>query len=263
MQRPGRTTSNAWISATLSRPDAQQRLFCFSYAGAGAAAYRGWSTDAHEGLDICAIQLPGRENRLRETPLHSIRELVESIAKAILPLLDRPFAFFGHSLGALLAFETARELRRVGAASPTTLFVSACRAPQLPWPHPPVRHLEDLDLLTEVNRRYGSVPSVILADAELRGLLTPALRADMTLVETYTYIEEMPFAFPIVAFGGDTDPMVSHEALAQWNLQTTDEFQHHTVTGDHLFLQTARQTLLNNIERSLGLGTRDVSPAAR
>lgn len=252
MPWPGNTT---WISAATPKPDAFARLFCFSYAGAGASAFRGWGAAASEQLEVCTVHLPGRETRLREPAIAELPELVTFIAEAIEPWADRPFALLGHSLGALLAFETARALRERNAPHPETLFVSACRAPHLPWPHAPVRYLDDVALLTEVNRRYGSVPDVIIADVELRELLTPALRADMTLVETYIHEQGLPLAFPVVAFGGDTDPMVSHEALTEWAAHTTGSFRHHTVSGDHLFLQTARRALLREIESSFGLET--------
>ena len=136
-----------------------------------------------------------------------------------------------------------------------SLFVSASRAPQLPWPHPPVRHLDDRALLTEVNRRYDSVPDVILADEELVRLLTPALRADMALVETYGYEAEAPFDFPITAFGGDADRMVRRSELEQWSAQTSAAFRLRMVSGGHLFLQANRSELLSDVRNTLGLSS--------
>jgi surfactin synthase thioesterase subunit len=256
--------SSKWIVVAKPRERAAARLFCFSHAGAGGSAYRGWSDAAPAELEICMIQLPGRESRLREPALTSLAEIVQPIVKALEPRTDVPFAFFGHSMGALVAFETARELRRVGGGSPVALFVSASRAPQLPWPHPPVRHLTDVELLTEVNRRYESVPDVIIQDAELRELLTPALRADMTLVETHAYQPENPFGFPVVAFGGDADRMVKRPELEQWRAHTADSFRLRMLSGDHLFLQARRQELLADIVETMGLHADQlVTPSAR
>jgi medium-chain acyl-[acyl-carrier-protein] hydrolase len=178
--------------------------------------------------------------------------LATTIANELEPLLDHPFAFYGHSLGAIVAFETARWLRHTGRALPNTLFVSASRAPHLPWPHPSVRHLNDVDLLNEIHRRYGSVPEIVLEDAELRGLLTPALRADMSLIETYRYEPEAPFAFPIFAFGGDTDHMVGHAEINEWGTQTSGPFHFRMLPGAHLFLQSRREELLEEISSALG-----------
>jgi medium-chain acyl-[acyl-carrier-protein] hydrolase len=253
MRHPDHRSSNRWIVAAESRPEAKIRLFCFSHAGAGTAAYRGWGRAAQPHLEVCTIQLPGRENRLREAPVTSLAELVQPLADSIQSASDRPFAFFGHSLGAIVAFETARQIRRCGGQLPMALFVSASRAPQLPWPHPPVQHLDDLELLAEVDRRYGSVPSVVLEDAELRQLLTPGLRGDMTLIENYRYEREAPFDIPVVAFGGDIDEMVRRPELEQWNEQTCKSFRLRILDGDHLFLQSKRQDLLEDIGGSLGL----------
>jgi medium-chain acyl-[acyl-carrier-protein] hydrolase len=253
MRHPDHSSSNRWIVAAGSKPEATVRLFCFSHAGAGGAAYRGWGGAAPLELEVCTVQLPGRENRLREAPFTSLTELVKALTDSLQSTNDRPFAFFGHSLGAIIAFETVRQLRRSGGPLPTTLFVSASRAPQLPWPHPPVQHMGDLELLNEVHRRYGSVPSLILEDVELRQLLTPALRADMTLIENYHYEMEAPFDFPIVAFGGDIDSMVGRSEIERWNEQTSKSFKLRMLDGDHLFLQTRCKDLLEDIGSALGL----------
>jgi surfactin synthase thioesterase subunit len=247
--------STRWIVAAKPRPNAVARLFCFSHAGAGGAAYRGWADAAPAELEVCTVQLPGRENRLRETPFTSLPDLSSVLSDAIQSSGALPFAFFGHSLGAIVAFETARRLRDEGLAGPKVLFVSASRAPQLPWPHSPVRDMSDLDLLHEVNRRYESVPDVILGDAELRELLTPALRADMTLVETYQHETGAPFEFPIFAFGGDDDRMVMRPELEQWNVHTSSTFKLRMLPGDHLFLPTRRKELLADIAHAMGIAS--------
>jgi medium-chain acyl-[acyl-carrier-protein] hydrolase len=235
------------MTVARPKPQAAVRLLCFSYAGVGASAYRGWGESAPPELELRFVQLPGRETRLREPAIASMDHLVPPLVHALEPATtDRPYALFGHSLGSLLAFETARALRRLGAAPPVALFVSASRAP-----HPPIRHLDDVALLAEVHRRYGSVPNVLIEDEELRELLTPALRADMSLVETYRYEAEAPFDFPIVAFGGEQDPTVGAAALEEWKHHTTGPFRRSAVPGDHLFLQSQRTTLLNAIAATL------------
>lgn len=253
MQPTDHKVSNKWIVAPQIRAEVVARLFCFPHAGAGGAAYRGWSDAAPREVEVNTVQLPGRENRLREAPFTSLVELARALVDNLPIGNDLPFAFFGHSLGAIIAFETIRQLRRSGKALPAALFVSASRAPQLPWPHAPVRQLGDVELLTEVHRRYGSVPEVILQDAELRELLTPTLRADMSVIETYRYEAEAPFEFPVVAFGGDTDRMVSPPELEGWREQTVGAFRLRMVAGDHLFLQSARGILLEEIGAVLGL----------
>src|SRR3984957_11813641 len=181
-----------WILRPCARPRARFRLFCFARAGGGASSFRGWPEDCHEEIEIALIQPPGRENRLREKPLQSMRTLVSSIATAMTEFLDRPYAVYGHSLGAKVAFETTRELRRRGLPQPVHLFAASSSGPGVAWAHPLLHHLEDFSLLREIDQRYGGVPQAVLADKELCALLIPALRADLSIVETYQYAEEPP-----------------------------------------------------------------------
>ncbi len=239
--------SNGWLVVAGARPSARYRLICFSPAGTGAASFRGWAELAPPWLEICTVQLPGRETRLREAPIGDLEVLVPQVVAAIRPSLDRPVAFYGHSLGSIIAFETARLLRRQGGPVPRAFFVGASRPPQLPWPDPPVRDLPDLELLQEVNRRYDSVPAVVMAEAELRELLTPALRADMSLIETYRYRPEMPFDFPLLVFGGDADRKVTAVDLAQWQDQTLGSFELRRFSDGHLFLLPRRRELVTAI----------------
>lgn len=257
MREPYHQISNGWIISARPKPDAEVRLYCFSHAGAGGAAYRGWAEAAPERLEVCTVHLPGREARLREEPYTSVHDMVAPLVQAletVRDLSERPFAFYGHSMGAVVAFETARELRRRDLPLPKALFIGASRAPQLGWPHAPVRQLEDMALLTEVHRRYGSVPAIIMEDAELRALLTPMLRADMSVVETYRLSPERSFEFPIVAFSGDRDPMVARADMEGWSEQTSGPFSLRSVPGEHIFLQTQREALLADIASALGVG---------
>jgi surfactin synthase thioesterase subunit len=248
--------SHRWIVTPKPRHHAAARLFCFPYAGVGSSAYRGWADAAPTHIEVCLIQPPGRENRLREAPLASIGSIVGKLIAELVPLgATTPFAFFGHSMGAVVAFETIRQLRRIGAPLPAALFVAASRAPQLAWPHPPVRHLDDVALLEVLNRRYGSVPRVVVDDPELRALLTPALRSDMAAVETYAYETEAPLDLPVFAFGGDEDRMVGRQELQHWNAQTTSSFRLRMMPGTHLFTQERRDDLIADISAALSIAT--------
>ena len=242
-----------WIVIPKPRREPVARLFCFPHAGVGSGAYRGWADAAPEGLEVCLIQPPGRENRLREAPLKSVADIVAGLVAELEPHCGIPFAFFGHSLGAVVAFETVRRLQHIGARLPEALFVAASRAPQLAWPHPPLRHLADIPLLEMLNKRYDSVPSVMLADAELRDLLMPAVRADITAVETYLYESGDPLDLPVFAFGGDEDRMVGQQELEHWRAQTTGGFRLHMVSGKHLFAQEKRDDLIPEIAAALSV----------
>jgi medium-chain acyl-[acyl-carrier-protein] hydrolase len=245
------TLPNNWVICQQRRNSAALRLFCFPYAGGGASAYRTWNKELTSDIEVCWIQWPGRENRIRERPFETIDELVPALVNGLSEWLVPPFAFYGHSLGAKIAFETTRHLRRTGKVQPSHLFVGASQAPQLPWPHPPLHVLREDEFIKEVQKRYGGVPREVLQDAELRALLIPTLRADVRLIETYRYDPEPPLNCAITVFGGSDDNTVDRIGLDAWRHQTSQAFRLLMVAGDHFFLHSARQQLLNAIGGSL------------
>jgi medium-chain acyl-[acyl-carrier-protein] hydrolase len=185
-------------------------------------------------------------------------EVVSGMIDAMTSSLERPYALIGHSLGGLLAFEAARALRSRGLPAPAALFVSAARAPHLPYPYPPLAAVPDDRLLLEVNARYeGSVPHQILDNAELHELFIPALRGDLAVLESYAYREEAPLDCPLSVFGGTRDRTLSAPALEGWAMHTRGEFRLRMLSEGHLFLQSARETLVDAVRHELlGSGVR-------
>jgi medium-chain acyl-[acyl-carrier-protein] hydrolase len=175
--------------------------------------------------------------------------MIQLLEQAFRPLLDRPFAFFGHSLGALISFELARQLRP--RYHPSHLFVSGRHAPQLPDPRPPIHQLPDATFVEMLQHRYQGIPKVVLQHAELMELLLPALRADLTIVETYTYTAGQPLDCPISAFGGFQDRNATRSQLAAWGEQTCCSFSLDMFPGDHFFLNDAPGPLLRAISKNL------------
>jgi surfactin synthase thioesterase subunit len=152
-------------------------------------------------------------------------------------MLDLPFALFGHSMGGLIAFELARELRRRARSGPVFLAVSGCPAPQCSSSRvAPVAHLNDAEFLEQVKSRYSAIPEEVLAQPELVELLLPALRADMGIVEAYSCTPEPPLECPIRCFGGTTDHTVPREHLDAWREQTRGPFSLREFPGGHFFL---------------------------
>jgi surfactin synthase thioesterase subunit len=236
-----------WIRGPLAGSGTP--VFCFPYAGGGTAAFRSWRSPAPEGLRILPVRLPGREDRISEPAPRRIADLTEPLAEAVTEAADGPFAFFGHSVGALLAFELARELRRRGATEPAHLFVAACQPPHA---LPPTR-LHDLprEELVEALLQLGGTSDVVLAQPELLRLLEPTLRADLALYELYDYDPEPPLACPITAVGGLRDERVSQHELAQWSRHTEEPFELRIVSGGHFFVESARDELLELLAREL------------
>ncbi len=232
--------------------DPVARLFCFPYAGAGASVYRLWAGGVPRHHEVCAVQLPGREARLREPPLGSVEEMVQEAVAALRPLTDRPYALFGHSMGAVLAYETARALCASSGRAPDYLMVSGRWAPGCSPPAlPPIDQLDDRAFADEINRRYGGIPAEIVSDAEVLALLLPALRSDMRALDRYRPAPLAPLSMPLAAFGGNDDPRVSRVQLEAWRAQTTGPFRVRTFPGDHFYLGPRRGELLAEVATAL------------
>lgn len=234
------------LPAALERTDAHTRVFCLPHAGAGASAYRTWTNELPPGLQLCAVQLPGRENRLGERPIDDARGLARALASGLRAFLDRPFVVFGHSMGALLAFELACELRRAGLPQPAHLFLAAHKAPHLPFDQAPVHPLDRERFRAQLRRLEGT-PESVLANEELMQIAEPILRADFKLCETYVYEPVEPLDVPLSVFGGASDPNVSAAALDPWRVHTRASMSLRMLPGGHLFVQSARAELVSAI----------------
>lgn len=229
-----------WLLRFAPRPAARLRLFCFSYAGAGGAMYRTWLHALPPSIELCAVQLPGRENRFREPAFTSMQRLVEAMVPALSPAFDLPYAFFGHSMGALVAFELARALRALPHVAPLThLLVSGRKAPHLPEDDAPMRGLADDAFIAEIGRRYGGIPDEVLRERDLLDLLLPGLRADMTAIETHAHLAGPQLRCPIDAYGGDADPRATAGQLAAWRDHTQAGARVRTFPGGHFYLNDA------------------------
>ena len=239
----------SWLA--YQRPDssARLRLFCFPYAGGSAIAFRNWQQSVPSAIEVCPVQLPGRGGRTLELPHSSLNELVRAVANGLLPFLSKPFAFFGHSMGSILSFELARYLRKHYSLQPRHLFVSGRRGPQVPDCDPPTYNLPDSEFLEELRRLNGTPPQV-LDHPELMQLMMPLLRADFTVCQTYKYVPGPPLDCDITAFGGLEDK-TEREHLESWREQTNSKFCLMMFPGDHFFLHTAEQQLLEVVNFQL------------
>lgn len=244
------STVNSWVTCPKPNPQAKLRLFCFHYAGGGALSFRTWSDSLPSHVEVCPIELPGRGIRLKEPPFTRLENLLQALSKALLPSLSKPFAFFGHSLGALVSFELARLLHRNHRFSPVHLFVSGHRAPQIPDPDPPIHALPEPAFLEEL-RRYNGTPEEVFNNTELMQLFLPTLRADFAVIETYVYAPSPRLNCPITAFGGLQDWKASCHELEAWREQTNAAFSVQMFPGDHFFVHSSRSLLLQSLSRKL------------
>ena len=257
--RAGKPVAAQWFPSIQESGNAKLRLFCFPYAGGGVSVFREWAGHLPAEIAVCPVRLPGRETRLNEPVFDSMELLIPALREAIHPYLDRPFALFGHSLGAMIAFELARSL----APIPLCLFVSGARAPQLRRDHVPPPPPSDDELIEEL-RRLNGIPADLLEHRELMQLALPALRADTALYRKYVYREGPPLDCPICAYGGLNDERITSEHLEAWVEQTSASFKLETFPGGHFFLQTNQgeflTTLARDVSQLLAVRRRDPRP---
>jgi medium-chain acyl-[acyl-carrier-protein] hydrolase len=246
---PTQASSDGWIVRYRPSDAAQLRLFCFSYAGGGASIFRQWADAFPPEVEVCCIQLPGHEYRLMEPAYTRLSALLPSLVDAITPYLDRPFLFFGHSMGALISFELARQLRRTAARQPERLCLGAYRAPQLPNPNIKIYHLPT-EVFKVVLRAEG-IAETILQSEELMQAMLPTLRADFELCDTYEYHVEESLECPISIFGGLADVRISEADLKAWRMHTHAAFRLSMLPGAHFFLHSAQDLLISAISQDM------------
>jgi medium-chain acyl-[acyl-carrier-protein] hydrolase len=240
---------NAWLPLYQHEPDANLRLFCFPHAGGNAQAFRTWPKWLGPKYEVCAVQTPGRWNRYQEPPISHFPTLVEMVTSALKDDFAQPFALFGHSVGALLAFEVARDLRRKGLPEPQYLFLAGRRAPNIHQSEPPIRSLSDEALIAFIADRFGAIPEPVLNDPEMLKMIMPLLRADLELAQNHTYVAEPPLKCPIAVFGGTSDRTTLPSWLEAWREQTSAHFNVEIFPGGHFFLDTARDHVLTSVDR--------------
>jgi medium-chain acyl-[acyl-carrier-protein] hydrolase len=235
---------DSWIAGGEPRADARIRLFCFAHAGGGSALFRNWDEHLSPEIDVCPVVLPGRESRIRERPYNRMEQLMGPLSEAIEPYTDRPFALFGHSMGAAVAWETARRF------PPAVLFVSGRRAPQLPTRRRRFSDLSEDELLTELGKLNGT-PSEVMGQRSLLEVFLPSLRADFELNESYTPLPGTRPGCPISALLGDADPEVDPDEITSWADATSGGFTLRVFGGDHFYLKGPRPEVLAAVQEDL------------
>lgn len=245
-----RTIESPWLNIVQAQGNPRARLFCLPCAGGGTAIYYPWRDLLIDEVELIRIQLPGRETRLREEPMTRMRPLIKAISKDLASLIDLPFFLFGHSMGALIAFELSRELFRKCSVVPTHLFVSGRRAPQIPDPDPPTHALPDEDFINYLIQ-YEGIPKIVMESKELLDLFLPILRADFELLDHYQYQDELLLGCPITAFGGVSDPKIAHNDIRAWRYQTSGKFESYFLAGGHFFINDSKELLLSRINTAL------------
>ncbi|MEZ5320107.1 MAG: alpha/beta fold hydrolase [Vicinamibacterales bacterium] len=256
-----------WIVSLRPPAPTRMRVVCFPNAGSGMATFVPWSRHLPAGTGLGVAQLPGRDRRLREPLCSSIADAAEALSAALLressadPVVgSASLVLFGHSLGALIAFETARRLQAAGLA-PAAVVLSGRRAASLPEPLPPIAHLPVDEFLDRVQERYGGVPAVVRDEPELRDLLVPTLRGDVALVEQYEYRPSAPLTCPVYAYGGVSDPHATRDELQAWARECVAFGRVRMFPGGHFYLQDHPDAVVRTLIADAGAAAGGASGA--
>lgn len=245
-----------WMISRGTNPYTRIRLFCFPYAGGSAAAYQRWHDLAPRGVQVCAVELPGRGILIQDPPVQDLTALVRLLADRIRPMIEvgggAPFALFGHSMGGLIAYELARLLRECGTP-PRHLFVSASATPGAVHRRRSLRVASDEEVRAEL-ADLGGTPQWLLDEPELMELVLPTLRADYAALEGYEHRSAEPLDIPVTAFAGRSDTVVPPDEVRGWQRFAGGPFRFVTVTGDHFFLGDAAEQLLATVADAVGAG---------
>lgn len=235
---PDKVAPRRAVAVPFSKPHAALRLFVFPHAGSGASSYHFLARACKDDpIEVNLIQYPGREMRIREAPCEDMDAMVASLAGELRDLLaDRPFAFFGHSMGSLVAYELTRRLAETSGPLPQQLFLSGRQAPHRPALNLPVDSMSDAAFLDAVGRRYNALPAELMANPEILALLLPSLRADFKLMARHQHRPAPPLSVGLTLVNGVDDPWVDREAIEAWQLHSASPIERHWLPGGHFYL---------------------------
>lgn len=242
--------SSVWFRARRREGRASLTLVCLPHAGGGASMFKNWQTRLPVAVDVFAVQYPGHEGRWGGALCSDASEIVEPLTRAVETEVETAYALFGHSLGALVAFEVARAMRRRGGREPVHLFVSGSRAPDAPGERPPLHTSDDAELQLYLCR-LGGLPDEVVRHPDLLRSVLPMVRVGLRMYETFPYTSEVPLGCPITALAGDRDGEVSREQLAAWARHTTSGFRLEWFPGGHFFVSSAEPRVLDLVRTSL------------
>jgi len=244
------STNTPWISCYEARENAKIRLICIPHGGGGSHVYKEWAEKLPDFIEVYALNFPGRGSRREENAICNMFELRDKIANVISQISDKPYVMFGHSVGALVAYEVAKEIEKQGIMPPLRLILSAHKAPEDSKEDEPMYTLSDEDLMSKI-LELGLLPQNVLENKELLDFILPPLRADFEISETYEYEKSDALNIPITATFGKTDPLLNEQDIQKWEKYTNSEYKIKEYDGDHFYTVSKQDILFNDIVKEL------------
>ena len=233
------------------RPNAKIRLFCFTYAGASVQAIINWNSYVPDFIEVIGFELPGHGRRLVESqPCRTSQEAAKYIADTLGPVIDRPYALFGHCLGAVLAYEATRIFKERGVQQPVHLLASGARGPHCGIPIGDVKNMNDEQFIEHFNKAYGASMD-ILRNPQLGPLVLPGVKADAYMTQEYNYVPGGPVDYDITAIAGEKDPDINMEQMQAWNRHTTGKVTSQFYPGNHFFFLEQAPKVLTDFSKVL------------
>ena len=240
-----------WVDTLKASKHPDVRCFCFHYAGGGSQMYRAWVDHLPKRMDLYSILLPGRERRTHEPLMTECHEIVEAMIPELLPLLDKPYVFFGYSMGALVAWALAKKIQNIGYVLPRHLFIAASRAPCMRKGEEKLYDLPSEQFIVKLTA-LGGIPEEILANHEIMDMYLPLLRADLTVADTYTpQDDEEQIDCPIDAFGGIGDMAITSKEIEGWKSHTRSSFHNKYFPDGHFFILHHFKEIIGEITNRL------------
>lgn len=235
------------IEFIITKPNSKIRVICFHYAGGSPAAFYSWVNNFPNNLELAALQLPGRATRFTEPLLSNMDLVINHVFNEFKKHLDKPYILFGHSVGALIAYELTRKLQNESLPVAKHLIASGSRAPHIPFRRKQISHLSHAAFKNEL-LNYNGTPPEVLENEELQNLFFPILRADFSISETYHYYPGKPIPCDITALSGNKDSLVSEDDIQAWQQHTSASFRHISLPGDHFFIKPCQNTIIDIIQ---------------
>ena len=243
--------SEKWFIPQRRNPAARINLFCFHHAGGAASFYRAWPAALSAQVQLIPVQMPGRETRHGEAFAPSLEAMVNELLQYRAVFADKPYAMFGHSLGALFAFELARTLAGREGLAPRFLVASGHGAPRRKPAEELLHVLPDAAFIARMREKYGGISDEVMNSPELLQFLLPRFRADIGIAEQHVSREGAPVRFPVVALHGRDDTSVSTEDLTGWQNETQARVRIHEFEGDHFFIESSERQVIGVLNKLL------------